>query len=127
MFRVTGVDLTQITALDGHSVLKLISEIGTDMSRWKTVKHFTSWLGLCPGNKQSGGKLISGRTKRCANRAAAVLRLAVNGLHRSQAALGAFLRRMKARLSAPKAITAPPISWRDCCTSPSKTVGTTST
>jgi hypothetical protein len=61
---------------------------------------------LCPGNKQSGGKLISGKTKRCANRAAAALRLAANGLHRSQTALGAYLRRMKARLGAPKAITA---------------------
>jgi transposase len=106
LHRVTGVDLTRIDGLDGHTVLKLISEIGTDMSRWKSVKHFTSWLGLCPGNKQSGGKLISGKTKRCANRAAAALRLAANGLHRSQTALGAYLRRMKARLGAPKAITA---------------------
>jgi transposase len=104
--RVTGVDLTQIDGIDGHTALKLISEIGTDMSRWKTEKHFTSWLGLCPGNKRSGGKNISGRTKPCANRAAAALRLAANVLHRSQSALGGFLRRMKARLGAPKAITA---------------------
>ena len=106
MHRVTGVDLTRIDGLDGHSVLKIIGEIGTDMSRWKTVKHFTSWLGLCPGNKQSGGKLLSGRTKRCRNRAAATLRMAASSLSRSQSALGAFLRRMKARLGAPKAITA---------------------
>jgi transposase len=104
--RVTGVDLTRIDGIDGHTALKVISEIGTDMSRWKTVKHFTSWLGLCPGNKRSGGKNISGRTKPCANRAAAALRLAANALHRSQTALGGFLRRMKARLGAPKAITA---------------------
>lgn len=71
LHRVTGVDLTRIDGLDGHTVLKIISEIGTDTSRWKSVKHFTRWLGLCPGNKQSGGKLISGRTKCCANRAAA--------------------------------------------------------
>lgn len=104
--RITGVDLTRIDGIDGHTALKLISEIGTDMSRWKTVKHFTSWLGLCPGTKRSGGKDRSTRTKTCANRAAAALRLAANGLHRSQTALGAFLRRMKARLGAPKAITA---------------------
>lgn len=104
--RVTGVDLTRIDGIDGHTALKLIGEIGTDMSRWKTVKHFTSWLGLCPGTKRTGGKDISGRTKPCANRAAAALRLAANGLYRSQSALGGFLRRMKARLGAPKAITA---------------------
>ena len=104
--RVTGVDLTQIDGIDGHTALKLISEIGTDMSHWKTVKHFTSWLGLCPGTKRTGGKDISSRTKPCANRAAAALRVAANGLHRSQSALGGFLRRMKARLGAPKAITA---------------------
>lgn len=104
--RVTGVDLTRIDGIDGHTALKLIGEIGTDMSCWKTVKHFTSWRGLCPGNKRSGGRDISGRTKPCANRAAAALRLAANGLHRSQTALGGFLRRMKARLGAPKAITA---------------------
>jgi transposase len=104
--RVTGVDLTRIDGIDGHTALKIISEIGTDMSRWNTVKHFTSWLGLCPGNKRSGGKMISGRTKPCANRVATALRLAAFGLHRSQSALGAYLRRMKARLGAPKAITA---------------------
>lgn len=104
--RVTGLDLTRIDGIDGHTALKIISETGTDMSRWKTVKHFTSWLGLCPGNKRTGGKDISGRTKPCANRAAAALRLAANGLHRSQSALGGFLRRMKSRLGAPKAITA---------------------
>jgi transposase len=104
--RITGVDLTRIDGIDGHTALKLISEIGTDMSRWKTVKHFASWLGLCPGTKRSGGRERSTRTKPCANRAAAALRLAANGLHRSQTALGGFLRRMKARLGAPKAITA---------------------
>lgn len=106
LHRITGVDLTQIDGIDGYTALKLISEIGTDMSRWKTVKHFTSWLGLCPGTNRSGGRDRSTRTKPCSNRAAAALRLAANGLHRSQSALGAFLRRMKARLGAPKAITA---------------------
>lgn len=104
--RITGVDLTRVDGIDGHTALKVVSEIGTDMSRWKTVKCFTSWLGLCPGNKQSGGKMLSGRTKPCNNRVATALRIAANALHRSQTALGAYLRRMKARLGAPKAITA---------------------
>lgn len=105
-YRISGVDLTKIDGIDGITALKLISEIGTDMSRWKTVKHFTSWLGLCPGTRRSGGKDGSSRTKPCANRAAAALRLAANGLHRSPTALGGFLRRMKTRLGAPQAITA---------------------
>ena len=104
--RITGVDLTRIDGIDDHTALKLLSEVGTDMSRWPTVKHFTSWLGLCPGNKRSGGKSLSGRTKPCANRAAAALRMAASSLHRSKTALGAYLRRMKARLGAPKAVTA---------------------
>lgn len=104
--RITGIDLTRIDGIEDHTALKLISEIGTDMSRWPTVKHFTSWLGLCPGNKRSGGKSLSGRTKPSANRAAAALRIAASSLHRSPSALGAYLRRMKARLGTPKAITA---------------------
>lgn len=105
-FRIAGVDLTSIDGIDGHTAMKLLSEIGTDMSRWKSAKHFVSWLGLCPGIKQSGGKNRNSRTKKCANRAAAALRLAANGLHRSQSALGAHLRRMKSRLGGPQAITA---------------------
>jgi transposase len=104
--RIAGVDLTRINGIDGHLALKVVSEIGTDMSHWKTVKCFTNWLGLSPGNKQSGGKILSGRTKPCANRVAVALRLAANGLERSQTAIGAYLRRMKARLGAPKAISA---------------------
>lgn len=104
--RVTGVDLTRIDGIDGHTALKLISEIGVDMSRWPSEKHFASWLGLCPGNRLSGGTRLSSRTKPSANRAAAALRLAANGLHRSKTALGAYLRRMKAHLGKPAAITA---------------------
>ena len=106
LHRATGVDLTRIDGIDGHTVLKVTSEIGKDMTRWSSVKHFTSWMGLCPGNKRSGVKVLSGRTKPCANRAAAALRLAAQALHRSKTALGAYFRRMKARLGAPKAITA---------------------
>lgn len=106
LFRITGVDLTRIEGIDSHSALKIISEIGLDMTRWPTEKHFTSWLGICPGSKISGGKVLSSRTKPSANRAAAALRLAANGLHNSHSALGAFLRRKKAHLGSPKAITA---------------------
>jgi transposase len=106
LHRILGVDLTRIDGIDAHTALKILSEIGTDMSRWPTVKHFTSWLGLCPGNKLSGGKRLSGRTKPCASRAAAALRMAASSLHRSKTAIGAYLRRMKGRLGAPKAITA---------------------
>jgi transposase len=106
IYRVTGVDLTRIDGIDGHTALKVISEIGTDMNRWPSVKHFTSWLSLSPGNKQSGGKVLSGRTKPSANRAAAALRVAAQSLHSSKTALGAYFRRMRARLGSPKAITA---------------------
>lgn len=106
LFRMSGVDLTAIDGINALTALRLISEIGTDMSHWPSVKHFASWLGLCPGSKVTGGKLLSSRSKRCANRAAAALRLAATGLFNSKSALGAFLRRKRAQLGAPKAITA---------------------
>ena len=106
LYRMTGVDLTSIDGIEAHTALKLISEIGLDMNRWPTVKQFTSWLGVCPGSNITGGKVKSSRTKPSANRAAAALRLAANSLHRSNSALGAFFRRMKARMGTPAAITA---------------------
>jgi hypothetical protein len=106
LYTMTGVDLTQIDGIDALSALKLLSEIGLDMSPWPTVKHFTSWLGLCPGTKITGGKRYRSRSKPTANRAAAVLRLAAQSLARSQSALGAYYRRMRGRLGAPAAITA---------------------
>ena len=106
LIRVTGVDLTLIPSIGASTALTIISEIGLDMSRWPSAKHFASWLGLSPGNKVSGGKKLSGKTKPCANRAAIALRLAANTLYNSDCAFGAFLRRMKARLGSPKAITA---------------------
>ena len=104
--RVTGVDLTKIPSIGASTALTIVSEIGMDMSRWRSAKHFTSWLGLCPGNKVSGGKKLSGKTKPCANRVSVALRIAANTLYRSECAFGAFLRRMKGRLGSPKAITA---------------------
>jgi hypothetical protein len=106
LVRISGVDLTRIDGIDTNSTLKIISEIGTDMSRWKTAKHFASCLGLCPGTKISGGKALSTKSKRVINRAATALRLAAQSLLRSKSALGAYLRRQRARLGAPKAITA---------------------
>lgn len=106
LYRMTGVDLTAIPGINSHTAFKVVSEIGLDLTKWATVKHFASWLGLCPGNKISGGKRLSGKTKPCANRAAAALRMAAVSLERSRTALGAFYRRQKTRLGAPKAITA---------------------
>ena len=106
LYRMTGVDLTQIDGVDAYTALKVVSEIGTDMTKWPSAKHFASWLGLSPNNRITGGKVISSKTKPSANRASAALRLAANALHRSDSALGAFLRRKKAHLGAPKAITA---------------------
>lgn len=106
LYRMAGVDLTQIVGLDTPTVLNIVSEIGLDMCRWPTSKHFSSWLGLSPGSKISGGKNFSSKTKPSANRAAHAFRMAAYSLHRSRSAIGAFLRRKKAQLGSPKAITA---------------------
>ena len=107
LYQLTGgVDLTQINGIAPYTALQLIAEIGTDMSRWATEKHFTSWLTLAPKNKISGGRLLSSRTQPSANRAAAILRLAVMSLSRTQTALGAFYRRLAARIGKSQAITA---------------------
>lgn len=104
--RMSGVDLTSIDGIDTNTALKILAEIGTDMNRWKTAKHFASWLGLSPGTKVSGGKVLSSATKPVANKAAAALRIAAFTLFNSKSALGAYLRRQRARLGAPKAVTA---------------------
>jgi len=106
LFRMCGVDLTRIDGIDVTTALAVISETGADMSRFPSVKHFTSWMGLAPGTKITGGKSISGRTLRCANRAAQALRLAAAALRTSQSALGAYFRRLCARMDKPKAVTA---------------------
>lgn len=106
LYKMIGVDVTMIDGLDSYSVLKLIGEVGLDMSRWPTANHFSSWLGLAPGTKISGGKRLSGKTKPSANRAAEVFRIAAYTLVNSHSALGAFFRRLRTRLGAPKAITA---------------------
>src|SRR5215218_2494291 len=103
---VLGIDLTQIHGLGPSLALKLIGECGTDLSAWPDAKHFTSWLCLAPSNKISGGKVLSARTRRSGNRAAALLRLAATTVGRTQTALGAFYRRLSARIGKAKAVTA---------------------
>jgi transposase len=106
LYYVTGVDLTAIEGIDAVHALTLVSELGTDFSKWPTVKQFTSWLGLCPNWKKTGGKVKSSHTRKGKGRAARALRLAAWSLLRSQSYLGAYLRRQRSRLGAPKAITA---------------------
>jgi transposase len=101
-----GVDLTQIHGLGPYVALKLVGECGTDMSRWPTAKNFTSWLSLTPGNKISGGKVLSSKTGRSSSRAASLLRLAAVTVGRTNTALGAFYRRLGARIGKSKAVTA---------------------
>jgi len=104
--RVTIADLTTIPGIDANTAMKILSEIGTETSRWANAKAFASWMGLCPGNKISGGKVLNSRTRPSDNRVAQALRMAASTLYRSKTAIGAFFRRMRARLGAPKAITA---------------------
>jgi transposase len=106
LFRLCGVDLTQINGINPTTALKVIAEVGPDLSRFKSAKQFAAWLGLCPGTKISGGKVLSGASRRNANRAAQALRLAAAALHKSQSALGAYFRRMAARLDHAKAVKA---------------------
>ena len=106
LYRITGVDFTEIDGLDVLSVNTILSEVGLKPEAFPTVKHFTSWLGLCPNNRITGGKIKSSRTKRVFNRAATAFRIAAQSLANSKSALGGFYRRIRARLGAPKAITA---------------------
>ena len=106
LYRVLGTDLTAVPGLSALTVHTLVTEIGTDFGRFPNVAAFTSWLTLCPGSKKSGGKVLSSKTRKSNSRLAAALRLAAQTLHKSQSYLGAYYRRMRARLGAPQAITA---------------------
>jgi transposase len=106
LYRMAGVDWTTIEGIEENTALVILSEVGTDMHRWPSVKHFWSWLGRCPQHQISGGKVLARRLRPGAHRVAVALRLAARCLHHSQSALGAFFRRLKARLGTPKAITA---------------------
>ncbi len=104
--RICGVNLMNVCGLNLLSVLMIIAEVGTDMSRWRSAKAFCSWLGLCPGTKISGGRILSRRSRRVVNRASTILRMAALVVGRTDSWLGRFYRRKKAHLGAPKAITA---------------------
>ena len=103
---VTGVDLTRIDGIDVMVAQTLVSEVGLDMSRWKTESNFASWLGLCPDNRITGDKVVGRGTRRVVSRAATALRQAANTLLRSRSYLGAQYRRLRTKLGAPKAVTA---------------------
>ena len=105
-YRISGVDLTQIDGISESAALTLISEIGVDMSKWETEKHFASWLTLCPNNKVSGGKVLQRSTRKSQSRARDTFRLCGQSLLGSSSALGAYCRRMCGRLGQPKGIIA---------------------
>jgi len=104
--RISGVDFTKIDGMGALTVQTILSEIGLDASRFPTVKHFTSWLGLCPGSCITGGKVKNSRTRRVINPATNAFRMAAVAAGKTQSALGAFYRRLRTRLGTPKAITA---------------------
>jgi transposase len=106
LFRAFGVDLTAIEGIEAPTALVILGEIGVDVSKFPTEKHFTSWLGLCPNHQRSNQKLKSRRVRKGKNRAAIALRLAARSLRRSHSALGAYFRRMNSRLGLKGAITA---------------------
>ena len=106
LFRALGVDLSQIDGFSAYTALKLVGECGMDMRRWPTEKHFTSWLTFAPSNKISGGKVLSTKTRRSANRAATIFRLSAMNVGQTNTALGAFYRRLASRSGKAKAVTA---------------------
>ncbi len=106
LFQLTGVDLTAVAGLDEATAQILLSEIGTDMSKWRTEKHFCSWLGLAPHNDITGGRVVRSRTLKVKNRAAQVLRLAAQSAGRGKSAIGAYYRHLRARLGPEQATTA---------------------
>jgi hypothetical protein len=106
MYQLAGTDLTQIHGIGPFVALRLVAECGTDLTRWRTAKHLTSWLTLSPGCKISGGKVLSAYTRKTNNRVTAVLRLAAVTVGRTETALGAFYRRLAIRIGNAKAVTA---------------------
>ena len=106
LYRITGVDWSQINGIDVQVAQTVLSEVGVDLSAFPSEGHFASWLGLVPMNEQSSGKILNRRTRKVVNRATVAFRTAAQGLLRSQSYLGAQYRRLRTRLGAPKAITA---------------------
>src|SRR3989442_1952093 len=106
LYTLLGADLTQIHGFGAYTVLRLVPGCGDGLRKWPTAKHFTSWWCLAPGNKISGGRVLSSKTRRSSNRAAALLRIAAVNVGKTQTALGAFYRRLAARTGKAKAVTA---------------------
>jgi transposase len=106
LYQMTGVDLTAIDGLEVLTVQTIISEVGIDMSKWKSVKHFTSWLGLAPENDVSAGKILRTGTKKVKSRANLAFRQAAMGASRGQSAMGVFYRHIRARHGPAVAIVA---------------------
>jgi len=106
LLKMCGVDVTRIDGIGETTALNVVSEVGTDLSRFPSDKHFASWLGLCPGTRISGGKVLGSKTKHSVNRAAQAFRQAAAALRSSKSALGAYYRRLCARMDKAKAVTA---------------------
>ncbi|WP_265041077.1 IS110 family RNA-guided transposase [Wolbachia endosymbiont (group A) of Calamotropha paludella] len=106
LYRVTGIDFTKVPGLDVLTIQTIISEVGLNHDKWPSEKHFTSWLGLSPANKVTGEKVFGTRTRKVIARAANAFRMAAQCVSRSNSGIGAYCRRLKKRLGAPKAITA---------------------
>jgi transposase len=106
LYQMAGVDLTRIPGINVLTVQKVLAETGVEMSAWSTVKHFASWLGLCPYNDKTGGQVIRSKTKKTQNRAAAALRMSAQSLLHSKSTLGGYYRGMRAKLGNPEAVTA---------------------
>lgn len=121
LYAMIGVDLTQIHGLGPHLSLKLISECGTDLSRWPCAKHFTSWLFLAPGNQISGGKVLSTHTRRSKNQVSALLRLAAVNVGKPTAPWGLFIGGYPLGPASPRRSPLLPGSWRYCSITPSAT------
>jgi len=103
---ILGVDVTEVFGISEFSALSILSEVGNDMSKWKTEHHFTSWLGLAPNTKISGGKVISSKIKKKRHYAGQSFRIAANSLYHSKSPLGDYFRRIKAKAGTPKAVVA---------------------
>jgi hypothetical protein len=106
ILRITGVDLVAVHGISASLAQTILSEIGTDMRKWPTEKHFGSWLGLAPHNDISGGKVLRSRTLKTDNRAGQAFRQAAASVIRSQCAFGAYYRRKKAHLGPMPALVA---------------------
>lgn len=122
LWKITGADLTQIHGFGPYLALKFVAECGTDMNRWPDASHFTSWLCLSPGNKISGGKVLSSKTRRSSSRIAAALRLAATTIGRSDTALGAFIVDYHPVSGKQKQSLQRQENWQYCSTMPLNTV-----